>query len=232
MASIPIVMVPGINASARLFQDQMETLWRFGPVMIADHKRAASVAEIARGILADAPPKFALGGFSMGGYVAFEVLRQARERVTRLALIDTMARPDTPEASEKRLQQIELARAGKLDLVVLQGFANAVHPDHVADEELKAIHVAMARAIGSEAFVRQQQATIGRPDSRPDLAAISVPTAVIIGDSDRIIPREAALELRDGIPGAALNVIEGAGHLSPIEQPAQVNAALERWLSA
>src|SRR5688572_495562 len=232
MANIPIVMIPGINASARVFQDQMETLWRFGPVMIADHKRAASMAEIARGILADAPPKFALGGFSMGGYIAFEVLRQARERVSRLALIDTMARPDTPEASEKRQQQIELARAGKLDLVVSQGFANVVHPDHVADEELKAIHLAMARAIGPEAFVRQQQATLGRPDSRPDLAAIGVPTVVIIGDSDKVIPREAALELRDGIPGTALSVIEGAGHYAPIEQPAQVNAALEDWLRA
>ena len=232
MANIPIVMIPGINASARVFQEQMETLWRFGPVMIADHKQAASMGEIARGILADAPPKFALGGFSMGGYIAFEVLRQARDRVTRLALIDTTARPDSSEASEKRQQQIELAKAGKLDLLVSQGFANAVHPDHAADEELKAIHIEMARAIGPEAFVRQLQATIGRPDSRPDLAAITVPTAVIIGESDRIIPREAALELRDGIRGAVLSIIENAGHLAPIEQPANVNAALESWLRA
>jgi len=231
MATTPILMIPGINASARVFQGQMDTLWRFGPVTIADHRQAATMAEIARGILADAPPTFALGGFSMGGYIAFEVLRQAPERVLKLALIDTTARPDTSEGSEKRRQQIELTRAGKHELVASQAFANAVHPDHAEDAALKAVHLEMARTIGPEAFIRQQEATMSRPDSRPDLGSIRVPTAIVIGEADKIIPREHATELRDGINAATLTIIEKAGHLAPIEQPAAVNAALEAWLA-
>jgi pimeloyl-ACP methyl ester carboxylesterase len=93
--SLPIVLVPGLNCSARLYGEQIPTLWRFGPVMVADHTRDANIAAIASRILAAAPPSFALVGLSMGGYIAFEIMRQAPQRVAKLALLDTGARPET-----------------------------------------------------------------------------------------------------------------------------------------
>jgi pimeloyl-ACP methyl ester carboxylesterase len=231
MPTTPILMIPGLNATARVFQEQMETLWGFGPVTIADHRQGATMGTIADSILSAAPPRFALGGFSMGGYVALEIMRRAPERVTTLALIDTSARPDTPEASDNRRRGIELARAGKLDLAAAGTYPNTVHPDNVEDIGLKAIHMEMARATGAEAYIRQQEAIISRPDSRPDLKAIKVPTMVIVGDSDKITPPEVATEMVHGIAGSWLVPIETAGHLALLEQPEQVNRALAGWLS-
>jgi pimeloyl-ACP methyl ester carboxylesterase len=231
MPTTPILMIPGLNATARVFQEQMETLWGFGPVTIADHRWGSTMGAIAEVVLRDAPPRFALGGFSMGGYVALEIMRRAPERVVRLALIDTSARPDAPEAVENRRRGIELARAGKLDLAAAGTYPNAVHPSNVDDIGLKAIHMEMARATGAEAYIRQQEAIISRPDSRPDLAKIKVPTLVIVGDSDKITPPEVANEMVHGIGGAWLVPIETAGHLTLLEQPEQVNRALAGWLS-
>src|SRR5713101_839134 len=110
---LPIVLVPGLNCSARLYGAQIPALWRYGPVMVADHTRDETMAGIASCILGAAPPRFALVGLSMGGYIAFEIMRQAPERVARLALLDTGARADTPEQSERRRRQIELAQGGR-----------------------------------------------------------------------------------------------------------------------
>jgi len=95
-ASLPVILVPGLNCSARLYAEQIPALWQFGPVTVADHRRDDSMAAMARRILADAPPRFALAGLSMGGYLAFEILRQAADRVARLALLDTGAGAEVP----------------------------------------------------------------------------------------------------------------------------------------
>src|SRR5579871_1623559 len=124
---LPTVLVPGLNCSARLYAEQIPALWRFGPVTIADHTRDDSMAAIARRVLAAAPPRFALAGLSMGGYIAFEVVRQAPQRVARLALLDTSARADTPEATVMRHAQMTLAGAGRLGEVVEQQFVRTVH---------------------------------------------------------------------------------------------------------
>src|SRR5687767_438516 len=110
---LPILLVPGLNCSARLYAAQIPILWRFGPVTVADHTRDDAMAAIGRRILASAPPRFALIGLSMGGYLALELLRQAPDRVARVALLDTSARADTPEQSERRDRLIGLARDGR-----------------------------------------------------------------------------------------------------------------------
>ena len=110
---LPTLLLPGLLASARLYAAQIPVLWQFGPVMVADHRRDDSMGGIARRILEQAPPRFALLGLSMGGYIAFELLRQARARVARLALLDTTARPDSPEQGARRRTLIELARGGR-----------------------------------------------------------------------------------------------------------------------
>ncbi len=102
MNSLPTLLIPGLAASAWLYERQIPALWRFGPVMVANHTRQSSMAALAQDILADAPPRFALAGLSMGGYIAFEIVRQAPERVLKLALLDTSARADTTEQLEGR----------------------------------------------------------------------------------------------------------------------------------
>src|SRR5262245_40593884 len=116
---LTIVLVPGLFCTPRLYSEQLDTLWKFGPVLIADHTRDESMAEIAGRVLANVGAnRFALVGLSMGGYVAFEILRQAPERVAKVALLDTSARPDTPEQLSIRGKQIEQASAGQLMALV------------------------------------------------------------------------------------------------------------------
>lgn len=110
---LPVVLVSGLNCSARLYAEQIPALWRFGPVQVADHTRDDSIEAIAARILAHAPPRFALAGLSMGGYIALTMVRQAAARVSKLALLDTSARPETPEQSERRQPQIALAQGGR-----------------------------------------------------------------------------------------------------------------------
>lgn len=230
--AMPLLLVPGLNCTAEVFRHQMPALWAFGPVTVSNHLRGSGMAEIAAAILADAPPRFALTGFSMGGYIAFEILRQAPARVSRLALLDTSARPDTPEATDKRRQAMALAGQGKFRLALSQSFANAVHPDHVGNAELKALHTRMALSNGPETYIRHQNAIIDRPDSRPGLPSIHVPTLVVVGEADAITVPEAAREVAEGIPGAKLVTVPNAGHMALAEQPEVVTAAMVEWLSA
>lgn len=227
----PILLIPGLNCTAEIYAHQVPALWRFGPLTIADHTQGSSMREIAAAILRDAPPQFALVGFSMGGYLAFEIVRQARQRVLKLALLDTSARPDTPEASEKRRAAILLTEQGKFNLAVAQSFPNAVHTDHVGDAALKALHIRMATANGGDTYIRQQTAIIGRPDSRPELGAIEVPTLVVVGDRDAITIPDAAREMATGIADAKLVVVPRAGHMALVEQHAIVTAELAEWVA-
>jgi pimeloyl-ACP methyl ester carboxylesterase len=228
---IPILLVPGLLTSPRLFEQQLPALWRHGPVTIADQTRDDTMSGIAGRILADAPPRFALAGLSMGGYLAFELLRQEPERVIRLALLDTSARPDTPKQTRRRLGQIELARGGRFGEIADQQFPLLVHRSRQDDAAARAQVRLMADETGPEAFIRQQQAIIGRPDSRSGLTAIGCPTLVLVGDDDQLTPPAWSEEIAAGIAGARLVVVAGAGHLSTLDQPEQVTEALVAWAS-
>jgi pimeloyl-ACP methyl ester carboxylesterase len=228
--SLPVVLIPGLLGSARLYAPQIPELWRRGPVMVADHTRDASMEAIARRLLAAAPPRFALAGLSMGGYIAFEVMRQAPQRVARLALLDTSARADTPEATAMRHAQMALASAGRLSEVVEQQFGRTVHPRHRDDPQLRETNRLMAEDVGPEAFVRQQQAIMGRPDSRPALAAIACRTLVLVGEQDELTPPALAHEMAQGIRAAQLRVVPECAHLSTLERPREVSRALLDWL--
>jgi pimeloyl-ACP methyl ester carboxylesterase len=187
---------------------------------------------IARRILSVAPPKFVLGGLSMGGYIAFEILRVAPERVAKLALLDTSARADLPEQSEARRAQIAAARDGRLMEVMERAFPTWVHPARRSDQGLHSLVVAMANEVGVEGFVRQQLANIGRIDSRPSLAAIRCPTLVLVGEQDGLTPPERAAEIAQGIPNSRLVTLADCGHASAAEQPEKVTQALVEFLRA
>ncbi|WP_448034535.1 alpha/beta fold hydrolase [Bradyrhizobium liaoningense] len=226
----PILLVPGLASSARIYAPVIPALWRFGPVMIANHIRDDSIAAIACHILAEAPPRFALAGHSMGGYIAFEIIRQAAERVTKLALINTQARPDTPEATARRRAQMERARRGELRAVREESFPELVHPSRrdYADI-LKLVH-AQDEDVGVEGYLRQQTAIIARVDSRPTLSAIKCPTLVLTGDTDNTIPNALSKEMSEGIAGARLAILDRCGHLPQAEQPEAMVRALTEWL--
>jgi pimeloyl-ACP methyl ester carboxylesterase len=228
--SLPIVLIPGLNCSPRLYASQMPALWRFGPVTVADHTRDDSMAAIARRILADAPPRFALGGLSMGGYIALEIVRQAAERVAKLALLDTGARADTAEATEKRRVNIAAAEGGRFDEIIDVQFPIYVHPSRVTDAALKAEYVTMCHDVGPEAYVRQQKAIMARADSRPLLPSIRCPTLVLVGKEDAATPVELSQEMATAIPGARLIVLRDCGHLSTMEKPELVTAELVAWV--
>ena len=227
---LPIVLVPGLNCSARLYAPQIPILWRFGPVTVADHRRDDTMAAIAGRILASAPPRFALVGLSMGGYIAHEILRQASDRVAKVAFLDTSARADDPERSARRDAQIEMARSGRFAEVVDALLPLFIHRARHGDEDLKWAVRIMADETGPEAFVRQQTALKSRPDSRPGLSAIRCPTLVVVGDGDELIPHELAEEIAAGVAGARLVVVPECGHLSTIERPEAVNRALVEWM--
>ena len=230
-AALPVVLVPGLITSPRLYAGQLPALWRFGPVTIADNTSAGTVGEMAGRILAAAPPRFALAGLSMGGYLALEIMRQAPERVAKLALLDTSARPDTPAQTQRRQAQIAKTRAGNFAEVVAEQWPLYVSPASLGNQALWAVVRLMAEEAGPDAFIRQQHALIARPDSRPHLAAITCPTLVLVGDSDALTPPEMSEEIAAAIPGARLVVIPGSGHLSTLEQPGLVTAALTEWLA-
>jgi pimeloyl-ACP methyl ester carboxylesterase len=228
--AMPILLVPGLVCSPRIYAPVMPALWRFGPVTVANHIRDDTMGAIARRILAEAPPRFALAGHSMGGYIAFEIMRQAPQRVAKLALINTQARPDTPEATARRRGMMARARAGEYRAVLDELFAGFVHPSRRGDAALRQLVYDMGEDVGPEAFVRQQQAVITRPDSRPVLAWIRCPTLVLTGDEDNTIPNSLSVEMAKGVHGAKLVILPNCGHLPQPEQPQATADALVDWL--
>lgn len=228
----PIVLIPGLLCTAEVFAPQIPALWPYGPVTVASTLEGDSIAAMAAAILASAPPRFALVGFSMGGYLAHEILRRAPERVTRLALLSTSARADQPIQVEMRQGLLEAATHGDYDTVLANATLNTAHVSLRRDPVFAATKRRMAADIGRAAFARQTAAVIGRPDSRRELPSIAVPSLVLVGDSDPVTPPEFAHEMAEAIPGAKLVIVPECGHTSPLERPEAVNAALRDWLAA
>lgn len=228
--TMPILLVPGLVCSLRIFAPVIPHLWRFGPVTVANHIRDDNMGAIARRILAEAPPRFALAGHSMGGYIAFEIMRQAPQRVAKLALMNTQARPDTPEATTRRRGQIARAQAGEYRAILDELFPIFMHPSRRENAGLRQLVHDMGDDVGPEAFVRQQIAIMSRPDSRPTLAWIKFPTLVLSSDEDNTVPNALSTEMADGIPGAKLIIIPDCGHMTPPEQPQATTEALVDWL--
>jgi len=230
--STPILLIPGLNCSARLFAAQLPALWQLGPVTVADHRRGETMAEIARRILAAAPPRFQLGGLSMGGYLALEIMRQEPSRVARLALIDTSARPEAPAQTERRQKLIAFAEAGRFPKEVNDVlWPLMVDPSRQADGALRAEIDLMAEETGAEVFVRQQRAVMGRGDSRPLLASIACPALVIVGETDLLTPPSHAEEIAKNIPDARFERLANCGHMSTMEKSDDVTQLLVKFFA-
>lgn len=226
-----LLMLPGLVCDRQLWQPVLDLVQdHIGRVVVADLTGADSMAALAAAALEQAPSgRFALAGLSMGGYVALEILRQAPRRVSGLALLDTSARPDTAEATASRRAAMTLAESDFA--AVIEGLLpRLILPSRLNDPALTGVVRAMARSVGSAAFIRQQTAIIGRADSRPLLPGIQCPTLVLCGRLDLITPVAVHEEMAAAIPGAQLGVLEECAHLCTLEQPARTAAALRTWL--
>jgi len=231
MASVPLVFLPGLLCDERLWRDQANALSDVVDASIADLTLDDSVQGMAARVLAGAPPSFALAALSMGGYVAFEIMRQAPYRVTRLALFDTSAAPDSNERVADRKAGIAALANGRFSGVTSRLLPKLVHTsqiDNPVGDEVKA----MAARVGREAFIRQQSAILGRPDSRPILSTIQVPTLVAVGIDDVLTPPKEAQAMHWGISGSKLYVFAECGHLPALEKPSETGAVLRRWLTS
>ena len=233
MSRTPLLLLPGLLCDERLWRDQMAGLAPVAAPVVADLTRDDTLAAMAARALsamdAVGAQRFALAGLSMGGYVALEVMRQAPQRVARLALFDTSARPDTPDQARQRRGLMSLTRSGQFRGVTPRLLPRLLHPAHL-DGPLAGEVMAMAERVGRDAFLRQQSAILGRPDSRGKLAGIAVPSLVAVGEGDVLTPPELAQEMAAGILGAALRIIPGCAHLPPMEAPEVVTAMLRDWL--
>ena len=227
----PLVLLPGLLCDDALWREQGAALGDIADTTVADLTRDDSMDAMARRVLAAAPVRFALAGLSMGGYLAQHIARMAPERVSRLALLDTSARADTPEQTSRRRGLIELAEKGEFKGVTPRLLPQFLHPDRLKDEALTRDVMAMTERVGKDAFLRQQRAIMGRVDSRPHLPQVDCPTLVLCGRGDALTPLELSEEIATLIPGARLEVVDRCGHLSTMERPDEVNAALRRWLA-
>jgi pimeloyl-ACP methyl ester carboxylesterase len=232
MSLTPLLLLPGLLCDASLWQNQIKSLKGLADCKVMDISKADQIDALARAVLADAPPQFALAGLSMGGYVALEIMRQAPERVLKLCLLDTSARPDTDEQANKRRLLLTMSKAGQFKGVTPRLLPMLIHPDHMQDQELTHTIMTMAERMGRDAFANQQNAILNRIDSRPFLKNIKCPVQLIVGAQDALTPPEIMREVHDGITGSRMAVLDHCGHLSALEKPNEVSDLMRGWLTA
>lgn len=229
---MPLVLLPGMMCDARLFGPQIDALSGRHPVMIHPLTGADSVEAMAAGILRNAPPVFALAGLSMGGIVAMEILRQAPERVERLALLDTNPLAESPDVKARRQPQMRAVREGNLRQVM----RDEMKPNYLADGPRQGaildLCMEMATDLGADVFLRQSRALMNRPDQTQTLSGYVGPTLILCGREDKLCPVERHRLMHELVPNSTFEIIENAGHLPTLEQPTETTAALTRWLEA
>jgi len=225
-----LVLVPGLMCDRALWDHQTRHLADVTDCLVPDVRASDTIDGLAQAVLDQAPARFALAGLSMGGIIAHAIMARAPERVTRLALIGTTARADTPAQTERRLQLIALTEAGRFDEVTPRLLPALLHPARLEDQSLTDTLLTMAENVGPAAFLRQVTAVMNRPDRRDQLAAYRLPTLIVCGREDAITTLEMHQEMAAGIPGSELVVIEDCGHLAPLERPQAVTALLRQWL--
>lgn len=226
---IPTLYLPGLLCDSVLWHSQIEALRDLSAPAIADLTLDSTVEDMARRALAAAPERFALVALSMGGYVAFEIMRQAPERVLRLALFDTSASPDSPRRAMERKAGIDSLQHGRFRGVTDRLLTQLIHAQHIGGDVDKTVKE-MAARVGANAFLRQQTAILQRPDSRPTLQGIKVPTLVVVGDDDRLTPAAEAQTIHEGIAGSSFHILDRCGHLPALETPVEVSKLLRMWL--
>lgn len=225
----PLVLIPGMMCDARMWGGIASDLG--APVIHHIPTEADTMPELAAKFLSDAPHHFALAGLSMGGILAMEILRQAPDRVTRLALLDTNPRAETAAVQARRSPQIDRALAGDLEAVM----RHDMKPNYLAPGPNKAaildLCMDMALTLGPEVFARQSRALRDRPNQEATLAAFKGPALVLMGAEDKLCPLDRHQLMHDLMPQSRLHILPGAAHLPPLEQPDATLRAMRDWLA-
>ena len=236
MSRTALVLIPGLMCDQGVWAAQFAALQARGiDCTIAEHGQADSLAEMARAVLAANPGPLAVVGHSMGGRVALEVARQAGTRLRGAALLDTGFKPLAPsEAGERetrgRLELLEQARTEGVRAMALNWLRGMVHPHRLQDRALIEAIVEMFERRTVAQFAAQVRALLQRPDASAVLPRIACPTLLLCGEQDQWSPPAQHREMQQLIPGSLLTVVPDCGHMSPMEQPAAVNAALLSWI--
>jgi pimeloyl-ACP methyl ester carboxylesterase len=226
-----VVFASGQLLTAECWAPQFDALAPDYDLVVSDHGRDDTIAGMAARLLAEAPGRFHLVAHAMGGFTAFEVMRQAPERVASLVLIATLAPNDGPAQTERRQGYIRLVEDGRFEEVVEERIPILVHSARREDAPLLTIVRRMATETGASRFLGQQRAIMSRADSRPSLAAIAAPTLLIRGDQDGITTQAHQDEILAGIAGSRLEAIADCGHLPTLEKPVTTNRILAAWLA-
>ena len=229
--TIPIVLITGQLLTDAVWQPLLDQ-WPGREVIIADNRSDDTIEDFAQRLLDNAPPKFVLVGHAMGGFVAFEVMRRAPDRVAKLALIATLASADGPAQTARRQGYIDLVTNGQFDQVVEERIPILFPEEKREDDQLLAVARTMAADTGADTFLAQQRAIMARIDSRPRLGEIAVPTLLIWGEKDGITSRAHHDEILEAIAEARLQVVPGVGHLPTVEAPEVVAGVLSRFIDA
>lgn len=229
----PLVLIPGLKSDHRVWQPQIDALAASREIIVATQAlQAASIDAMAEALLDASPPRFALAGMSMGGYVALAVMRRAGARVTRLALLCTSARADTPGQTAARRQMLAQAQSEGLGAMaratVQQGFFSPQPPDG----PMAGVMAAMTESTGLDVLRRQVRACEERPDARAALSRIACPTLVACGREDAVIPAACGHEIAASIGPAALHELPECGHVMTLDRPEAVSMLLRQWLAS
>lgn len=228
--SEPLILVPGMMSDARVFMPQIVELTKTRSVQIASVAQADTIRDMAADILSSAPRQFALAGHSMGGVVAMEVLRQAPERVRRLALISTTAATETPMQAAEREPQIVRAQAGRFVDVLAETLREEYFFDGPARPQIMQLMMTMAQRLGPEVFIRQSRALQSRPDQQKTLRTTQIPVLALGGEHDRLTTPARHDFIAALTRNSELKILPNAGHLPMVEAADMVTEALQAWL--
>ena len=232
-----VLLLPGLVCDAEVWKHQARCLTGITTVTVADYGTSDSLVEMARVALERAPERFAVAGHSMGGRVAYEILRRAPERVMGVALLDTAYRGWVPgDAGEReraeRMELVDLARSQGMRVMARRWVQRMVHPARLSDNRLLGGIIEMFGRKTPEIFAAHIKALLGRPDAMPVLCGIRCPTMVLCGREDAWCLLATHREMAALIPRSKLVVIENCGHMSPMERPLEVTAAMREWLAS
>ena len=226
-----LVFLPGLAADAAMWQQQLEAMPAQLRAVVSDaHSRHASLSAMAASLLQEQAGELILCGASMGGMLAMEVVRQAPQRIRGLALLGTSARPETEAMRALREAAITLFEQGRVDEVLQANLPLAFHASRLDDKTLQQSYLDFVLRAGAQQLIRQNRAVMARADARLHLAAVACPTLVMCGDADQLTPPECSREIAQLIKGAEFVLLRECGHMLTMERPAEVNAALLRWL--
>lgn len=226
---LDVVLIPGLLNDGDLWRDQISGLSDIARCWVGDMTQAATLRACAESILAKAPDRFALVGFSLGGFVAQDIMRIACHRVSHLALLDTSIKPDTPERAAQRRALVRAARMpGKFHGFGDRLLSSYLHPDHLTDDLLASRVRAMTERLGPEVFARQSE--FERLDGADVLRHAHCPVLILCGENDLITPLQDHKEMARLPESATLVVVPRSGHLTPLENPAFVTHALRQFL--